>query len=302
LFSSEHSGERVCDTMDAVSDVFHQSCLLKRLHSEVSFGDEVLHAEDGLFELILSNVKGSSHLISSVSQLIEFSNLGKVGVVPSSVQELFRELLGSFEVILLEGGLGFSLEVFCLDVLQHASLLLGWALGSYQALNLTRGRLQSATDGAGNTRRLLADGTSVSVKLVFRTGFKSSESIFFSIGREVSVVVQDSLEVSENLIVGEIAKAELVGSVSKARENVRRTVIVAFLGNGDSSEEGIFPIVELENESLEVLEVYNAQGSEAGERVFATLGLGEFSIFEVEDFSSFVCVGFLVEVFHCSGE
>jgi len=171
------------------------------------------------------------------------------------------------------------LKVLVLDVLQEGSLLCGGDIfgAGLEGLGLS---LDAVNDIFGSVAHLIhqagvAGAGFASGKLVVGAG-----SEFFA--TESGVVHQDGLKVFERVLAWVSEDSEVIGRVVQAGEgeaSVRATDV-------ESSEEGIFEVVELKDESVVVLEVEDAQGSNGTEDGGVATKLLDFSFFKVEGFNT----------------
>jgi len=183
------------------------------------------------------------------------------------------------EEVFLESAVSGFLEVLVLDVLQEGSLLggtdvLGASLKGFSlGLDAVNDAVSSGTDfiqQAGVAGAWLASG-----ELIIRAGFKSFTT-------ESRVVQEDSLEVLEAVLAGAAVDAK-----SESRSvGARKSEAFARASDVESSEEGISPIVELEDESIVVLEVEDAERSDGTKDWAVTSGFLDFGFFEEEGFDT----------------
>jgi len=218
--------------------------------------------------------------VTSLDQINEFQSLRQVGVFSSLVQEVLGDLLMRFKEVLVESSMSSFLEVLILDILQLASLLGGLGLGGFSL------GLDSFSDILGSFSNLGSQG--LSGELVFRAGFKSLTT-------ESSVVHKDGFKVLEGILVGASEDSEGEGGVVKSREGEgafrARDVM--------SSHKGISPVVKLEDKSVVILEVEDAEGSHSSKDGGGTSEFLDFSFFEEEDFDTLSFTRFEIEGFHC---
>jgi len=183
------------------------------------------------------------------------------------------------EEVFLEGAVSGFLEVLVLDVLQEGSLLggtdvLGASLKGFSlGLDAVNDAVSSGTDfihQAGVAGAWLASG-----ELIIRAGFKSFTT-------ESRVVQEDGLEVLEAVLAGVAKDAK-----SESRTiGARKSEAFARTRDVESSEEGISPVVELEDKSIVVLEVKDAEGSDGTKDWAVTSGFLDFSFIEEEGFNT----------------
>ena len=171
------------------------------------------------------------------------------------------------------------LKVLVLDVLQVGSLLGrsdvfsasldGLGLG-FDAVNDVFGSVADLVHQAGVACSGLASG-----KLVIRAGLKSFAT-------ESGVVHEDGLKVFERVLAWVSEDSEVEGSsicAGESKASVRARDV-------ESSEEGIFEVVELKDESVIVLEVEDAQRSNGTKNGGVASHFLDFGFFKEEGFNT----------------
>jgi len=219
--------------------------------------------------------------VTSLDQIDEFQSMRQVGVFSSLVQEVLGDLLMRFKEVLVESSVSSFLEVLVLDVLQLASLLGGLGLGGFSL------GLDGFSDVLGSFSNL-GSSDSLSGDLVFRAGFKSLTT-------ESSVVYKDGFKVLEGILAGASEDSEAEGGVVEGREGesaFRARYVV-------SSHKRISPVVKLEDKSVVILEVKDAEGSHSSKDGGGTSEFLDFGFFEEEDFNTLSFTRFEIEGFHC---
>jgi len=195
--------------------------------------------------------------LGGFSQLSELHSVAQVGVFSSHGQEVGGHLFVGLEEVFLEGAVGGFLEVLVLDVLQVGSLLGGGdVLGAgLDGLGLSFDAIDDAGGGGGDlihhAGRVF---TFVSHELVIGAGFEG-------LATESRVVHKDGLEVLEGILVGGTEDGEGVDGTVEAWEGEE----LVRAADVESSKKRVFPIVELENESVVVLEVEDIERSNSSE-------------------------------------
>jgi len=215
--------------------------------------------------------------LGGFSQLSEVYDMAQVGVFLSHGQEVGGHLFVRLEEVFLEGAVGGFLEVLVLDILQVSSLLGGGdVLGaSLDGFSLSLDAVDDAVSGGGDFVHESGFGALLSGELVIGTGFEG-------LATESGVVHEDGLEVLEGILAGSTEDGEGESGTVEAWEGEG----LVSTADVESSEEGISPVVELEDESVVVLEVEDTEGADSTEDGGVASGLLDFSLFEEEGFDT----------------
>lgn len=239
--------------------------------------NDLLVVKDSIFKLILQEVLNWSVAVN-LAQFFEFQSVVQVIVVSSSAQKVLSHLLARLEEVLLEGAVSGFLKVLVLNVLQVGSLLGRVDVFSTGLDGLSLG-LDAVNDIFGSVADLIHEagvaGGLVSLEFVIRAGLKSFTT-------ESRVVHEDGLEVFERVLAGVSEDSEVkdrsVGA-RKSETSVRARDI-------ESSEERIFEVVELKDESVVVLEEEDTKGSNGTKDGGVASHLLDFGFFEEEGFNT----------------
>jgi len=240
--------------------------------------NHILVVKDGIFELFFQEVLNWGIAVH-LSQLREVQAVAQVIVVSSSAQELLGALLSWSEIVLLECAVGWCLKVLVLDVLQEGSLLGGSDIFGAGLEGLGLG-FDAVNDIFGSVAHLIHQAGVAGAGLASGKFVVGAWSEFFA--TKSGVVHQDGLKVFEGVLAWVSEDSKVIGRVVQAGKGE------ASVGARDveSSEEGIFEVIELKDESVVVLEVEDAQGSNGTEDGGIATKLLDFSFFEEEGFNT----------------
>jgi len=217
--------------------------------------------------------------------------MSQVGVLLSLGQEIISNLVVRLKEVLLEGRVSILLEVLVLDVLQVRSLLGRSDIfsASLEGFSLGLDVFDNLLGSFGNFIQKSSVLGLVSDELVIRTGRKG-------LATELGVVHKDGFEVLEGVLARVAEDSEVESGVVEARKGealVRASDV-------ESSKKRISPIVELEDKSVVILEVKDAEGSHSSKDRSVASHFLDFGFFEEEDFNTFSFTRFEIEGFHCS--